>query len=72
MTRYPCLVLDHDDTTVRSTDTIHYLSFLDTMSKLRPGLNIPRSVYQRQWYEMTFDEFCRGQLHMTDAEMKFQ
>ena len=24
MLRYPCLVLDHDDTVVQSTPTIHY------------------------------------------------
>ena len=26
--RYPCLVLDHDDTTVNSTATIHYGAFI--------------------------------------------
>ncbi len=35
---YRCLILDHDDTTVDSTRTIHHPSFLDTMRRMRPEL----------------------------------
>ena len=34
--KYKCLVLDHDDTVVDSTKTIHYPAFLDTLHQLRP------------------------------------
>jgi len=31
--KYKCLVLDHDDTTVNSTATVHYPSFLNTLKE---------------------------------------
>ena len=34
--RYRCLVLDHDDTVVNSTATIHYPAFLEYMEKFHP------------------------------------
>ena len=34
--RFPCLVLDHDDTTVNSTATVHYPSFVVYMEKMHP------------------------------------
>ncbi len=37
MLKYPCLVLDHDDTTVNSTATVHYPSFAEYMGKYHPG-----------------------------------
>ena len=38
MLRYPCLVLDHDDTVVQSTPTIHYPAFMATLNELRPDV----------------------------------
>jgi phosphoglycolate phosphatase-like HAD superfamily hydrolase len=34
--RYRCLILDHDDTSVRSTPEIHYPAHLEVMRQLRP------------------------------------
>lgn len=34
--RYKCLVLDHDDTAVKSTPELHYPSFRLIMEELRP------------------------------------
>lgn len=39
--RYPCLVLDHDDTLVRSTPEIHFPSFVETVRLLRPRIHRP-------------------------------
>lgn len=36
--KYRCLVLDHDDTVVNSTATIHYPCFLEYLSKIKPGM----------------------------------
>ena len=36
MLKYPCLVLDHDDTTVNSTATVHYPAFVEYMTKYHP------------------------------------
>ena len=36
--KYKCLVLDHDDTVVNSTATIHYPCFVEYLEKYRPEL----------------------------------
>ena len=36
--KYKCLVLDHDDTVVNSTATIHYPSFIEYLRDFRPEL----------------------------------
>lgn len=38
MINYKCLVLDHDDTVVNSTATIHYPSFIEYLEEFRPHL----------------------------------
>ena len=35
--RYPCLVLDHDDTLVNSTATIHFPCFCEFLQEVRPN-----------------------------------
>ena len=36
--KYKCLVLDHDDTVVDSSATIHYPSFIEYLKDYRPEL----------------------------------
>ena len=36
--KYKCLVLDHDDTVVNSTATIHYPCFIEYLERFRPHL----------------------------------
>lgn len=36
--QYSCLILDHDDTVVRSTVQMHYPAYLHTMALLRPNV----------------------------------
>jgi phosphoglycolate phosphatase-like HAD superfamily hydrolase len=38
--KYRCLVLDHDDTVVKSTPEIHYPSFVEAMNILRPDMKL--------------------------------
>ena len=40
MMKYPCLVLDHDDTTVNSTATVHYPCFVQYMAKYFPRVKL--------------------------------
>ena len=40
MGKYPCLVLDHDDTLVQSESTVNYPAFLKALEALRPGHRI--------------------------------
>lgn len=50
-TRYPCLVLDHDDTTVNSTATVHYPSFVEYMEKYFPRVHMTLEEY----FQYNFD-----------------
>ena len=45
--RYRCLVLDHDDTTVNSTATVHYPAFVEFMKIYRPDLSMTLEEYFR-------------------------
>ena len=38
--KFPCLVLDHDDTTVNSTATVHYPSFVEYMEQRHGGTTL--------------------------------
>ncbi|MBR2664632.1 MAG: HAD family hydrolase, partial [Clostridia bacterium] len=43
--KYPCLVLDHDDTTVNSTATVHYPCFVEYMAKFFPDVHMSLEEY---------------------------
>ena len=40
MLKYPCLVLDHDDTVVQSEATVNYPYFVYILDRFRPGKTI--------------------------------
>ncbi len=50
--KYRCLVLDHDDTVVNSTATVHYPCFVEYMEKFYP--QVP---------EMSLEEYFRYNFH---------
>ena len=43
--KYPCLVVDHDDTTVNSTATVHYPCFVEYMAKYFPHVHLTLEEY---------------------------
>ena len=45
MIKYKCIVLDHDDTVVNSTATIHYPAFVAFMETIRGGTSITLEDY---------------------------
>ena len=45
MLKYPCLVLDHDDTVVQSELTVNFPYFLLTLDSFRPGATISAEEY---------------------------
>ena len=49
--RYPCLVLDHDDTTVNSTATVHYPSFVEYMKLYFPQVHLTLEEYFQYNFE---------------------
>lgn len=69
--KFRCLILDHDDTVVRSAETVNYPAFL--------GFIKDKSYPKISFYEFTlgcfrygFDDFCRIRLGMNDREMAEQ
>lgn len=72
MTRYRCLVLDHDDTAVMSTPCIHYPSFRDTLAHLRPDVTLSLDEYVQLNFTLGFEKLCFEKLHFTQEEMDWQ
>ena len=70
MLKYPCLVLDHDDTVVQSEKTIGYPFFCYILSQFRPGEFISLQDYVRDCHELGFAPMCRKRFQFTDQELE--
>lgn len=69
MLKYPCLVLDHDDTVVQSEATINYPYFCYILDQFRPGEIISREEYFHGCFYMGFAEMCRKKYGFTEQEL---
>ncbi|QSX06500.1 HAD family hydrolase [Sedimentibacter sp. zth1] len=72
MHKYKCLVLDHDDTVVKSTPQIHYPAFMETLNKLRPEYKLTLEEFVMYNFEPGFLEMCYDIFGFTQEEMKLQ
>ena len=67
---FKCLILDHDDTAVASTPTIHYPAHIEAMRVLRPGV---KPLELRDWFKKNFDpgiiEYLTLELGMSESEL---
>ena len=70
MLKYPCLILDHDDTVVQTERAIGYPYFRDYLEKVRPGVSLTFPEYVRACHNTVFPDMCRANWQFTDAEMK--
>lgn len=68
--RYKCLVLDHDDTVVDSTASIHYPAFLEALKVMRPGETISLEDYFRENFAPGFIELCVNRYKMTERDLE--
>lgn len=68
MLKYPCLVLDHDDTVVQSEKTIGYPFFCYILNEYRPGETISLEDYVRDCHNFGFAEMCRRRWNFTEEE----
>ena len=69
MLKYPCLVLDHDDTVVQSMKTLSYPFFLYVLSIFRPGQTMSFSDYVSDCHHYGFAELCRLRFDFTEEEL---
>lgn len=70
--KYACLVMDHDDTVVKSTAQIHYPAFLHTLATLRPETEISLTRFTEICAQPGFVPFCQQELGFTKQEMDFE
>lgn len=69
MLRFPCLVLDHDDTVVQSEATVNYPCFCRYLEQYRPGMPISLEEYVGDCNKMTFSDMCKTRFAFTDEEL---
>ncbi len=72
MLRYPCLVLDHDDTVVQSEATVNYPFFVEFLKVHRPGMTITAQEYISECYNPGYIEMCRQRFGFTDEELELE
>ena len=68
MLKYPCLVLDHDDTVVQSEKTIGYPFFCKILEEYRPGVTITFRDYVHDCHNIGFANMCRMRFNFNDYE----
>ena len=69
MLRFPCLILDHDDTVVQSEATVNYPFFIDFLAEFRPGMTISQHEYISGCFDPGYIEMCRQRFAFTDEEL---
>ena len=69
MLKYPCLVLDHDDTVVQTLKTLSYPFWCLELEQFRPGTTMSLADYVLECYNWGFADMCREIFHFTDAEL---
>lgn len=70
--RYKCVVLDHDDTVVASTASLHFPSFQKSLKLLKPEIEITVEDYFLYNFHPGFIPFCEDILGLTQEEIEFQ
>ncbi len=69
MIKYPCLVLDHDDTVVQSEATINYPFFCSILERFRPGQTMTLAEYTHDCFYLGFADMCRKRFSFTEGEL---
>ena len=69
MLKFPCLVLDHDDTVVQSMKTLSYPFFCYVLSLFRPGQSMSEQDYIRACHDLGFAQLCREYFGFTEEEI---
>ena len=70
--RYPCLVVDHDDTVVNSTATVHYPCFVQYTQQYFPDYRCTLEEYFIKNFDPGVVAFFRDDVGMSDAQMKHE
>ena len=71
-TTIPCLVVDHDDTVVNSTATVHYPCFVEYTRIYHPHYRCTLEHYFLKNFDPGVVAFFRDEVGMSDAQMKHE
>lgn len=69
MLKFPCLVLDHDDTVVRSEQTVNFPYFEYILDQFRPGTKVTLREYTEGCYHYGFADMCRKWYQFSEQEL---
>ena len=72
MLKYPCLILDHDDTVVQSEATVNHPFFVEFLKEYRPGMTISVHEYISECYCPGYIPMCRQRFQFSDAELEIE
>ena len=70
--KYPCLVVDHDDTVVNSTATVHYPCFVQYTKEFFPHYRCTLEEYFIKNFDPGIVALFRDEVGMTDEQMKHE
>ena len=70
MLKYPCLVLDHDDTVVQTEKVLGYPYFCRILPHFRPEATISFSDYVHDCHDYGFTGMCERRWQFTKDEQK--
>lgn len=71
--KYKCLILDHDDTAVKSTPHIHYPSFVEAQKRLRPDEEpLLLEEFINYCFDPGFSALCEDIIQFTEEEYQVQ
>lgn len=69
MLKFPCLVLDHDDTVVMSEETVNFPYFQYILDVFRPGTAITKKEYTDGCFHLGFADMCRKWYGFSEQEL---
>lgn len=72
MLKYSCLVLDHDDTVVRSESAVNYPAFLEALRILRPGAGLTLQEFSLWTFSEGFSQMCVNHFGFSDDDLSRQ
>lgn len=72
MLKYPCIVLDHDDTVVQSEATVNHPFFLEFLKIHRPGMTISLHDYISECFDIGYGDMCRQRFHFSEEDLHLE
>lgn len=70
--KYRCLVLDHDDTVVRSAETVNYPALMENLKETHPELSLTYAQFNRLCFELNYTGMCKEYLRLSQEEIDAQ